>query len=109
MASQDFERGRNASIISAPDNSQFVQDTGHAAQQEDHDQTKRQAINANYINFLWCIYGIWALITIGFDNQASGLAILIPQFRKDYGSPCKGGYVIDATWQSAFSGGPVAS
>jgi SP family general alpha glucoside:H+ symporter-like MFS transporter len=68
-----------------------------------------QAIKANYVNFLWCIYGIRALITIGFDNQAGGLVISIPQFRKDYGSPYKGGYVIDATWQSAFSGGPVAS
>jgi MFS transporter, SP family, general alpha glucoside:H+ symporter len=109
MASQDFERGRNASVISAPDKSQFVQDTGHAAQTEDHNLSKWQAIKANYVNFLWCIYGIWALITIGFDNQAGGLVISIPQFRKDYGSPYKGGYVINANWQSAFSGGPVAS
>jgi hypothetical protein len=109
MASQDFERGRQASIVSAPDNSQLAQDTGHAAQQEDHNQTKWQAIKANYVNFLWCIYGIWALITIGFDNQAGGLVISIPQFRKDYGSPYNGDYVINATWQSAFSGGPVAS
>jgi SP family general alpha glucoside:H+ symporter-like MFS transporter len=94
MASQDFERGRNASVISAPDKSQFVQDTGHAAQTEDHNLSKWQAIKANYV---------------GFDNQAGGLVISIPQFRKDYGSPYKGDYVINANWQSAFSGGPVAS
>jgi SP family general alpha glucoside:H+ symporter-like MFS transporter len=109
MSTHDFERGRNASVVSAPDTSQFVQETGHAAQQEDHNLSKWQAIKNNPINFLWCIYGIWALIVIGFDNQAGGIVISIPQFRKDYGYYFQGNYVIDAGWQSAFSGGPVAS
>jgi SP family general alpha glucoside:H+ symporter-like MFS transporter len=109
MAREDLERGRNASIISAPDNSALVQETGHAAQQADHNMSKWDAIQDNPINFLWCIYGIWALIVIGFDNQAGGIVISIPEFRKDYGKAFGGEYVIDAQWQSAFSGGPVAS
>jgi SP family general alpha glucoside:H+ symporter-like MFS transporter len=109
MTKQDPERGRNASIISAPDNSAFVQEAGHAAQQADHNLSKWGAIRENPVNFLWCVYGIWALIVIGFDNQAGGLVISIPKFREDYGKPFGGGYVIDAQWQSAFSGGPVAS
>jgi hypothetical protein len=106
---QDIEAAdRKASIVGAP-TTEEVQHIGHAAQQEDHEESKWQAIKANYINFLWCVYGIWALITIGFDNQAGGLVISIPQFRKDFGYAYDGGYVINATWQSAFSGGPVAS
>ena len=109
MASKDIERGRNVSIVSAPDNSTLVQETGHAAQQADPNMSKWGAIRENPVNFLWCVYGIWALIVIGFDNQAGGLVVSIPQFRKDYGKAFGGGYVIDAQWQSAFSGGPVAS
>ena len=100
---------RGASIACAPDDSALVQETGHAAQQADHNMSKWGAIRENPINFLWCVYGIWALIVIGFDNQAGGLVVSIPQFRKDYGKAFGGGYVIDAQWQSAFSGGPVAS
>ncbi len=106
--SYDIETGRNASIVNAPTN-ENVMKIGHAAQQEDHEVSKWQAIKANYVNFGWCVYGIWALITIAFDGQAGGLVISIPQFRKDFGYPYDGGYVINATWQSAFSGGPVAS
>lgn len=109
MASRDIERGHNVSITGAADNSELVQETGHAVQQADHDMSKWEAIRENPINFLWCLYGVWALIVIGFDNQAGGLVVSIPQFRKDYGTAFKGGYVIDAQWQSAFSGGPVAS
>lgn len=109
MGSKDIEQGRNASLVDATDNSTLVQETGHAAQQADHNMSKWGAIKENPINTLWCVYGIWALIVIGFDNQAGGLVISIPQFRKDYGKAFEGEYVIDAQWQSAFSGGPVAS
>jgi hypothetical protein len=109
MASRDVEQGRNVAIVSVADNSDLMQETGHATQQADHKISKWGAIKENPTNFLWCVYGIWALIVIGFDNQAGGLVVSIPEFRKDYGKPFKGGYVIDAQWQSAFSGGPVAS
>ena len=109
MASRDIEQGRNVAIVSVAGNSDLMQETGHATQQADHKISKWGAIKENPINFLWCVYGIWALIVIGFDNQAGGLVVSIPEFRKDYGKAFKGGYVIDAQWQSAFSGGPVAS
>ncbi len=44
-----------------------------------------------------------------FDNQASGTVIGIPQFRKDFGTPFGGDYVLPAKWQSAYNGAPVAS
>jgi hypothetical protein len=109
MATRDPETGHGASILGMPDNGELLQHVGHAAQQADHGLSKWGAIKQNPVNFLWCVYGIWALIVIGFDNQAGGLVISIPEFRKDYGKAFGGGYVIDAQWQSAFSGGPVAS
>jgi hypothetical protein len=87
----------------------LVQESGHAAQQEDHNKSKWEAIKENPINFLWALYGAWALVVIAFDSQAGGIVISIPEFRKNYGYAFDGGYVINAGWQSAFSGGPAAS
>jgi hypothetical protein len=87
----------------------LVQELGHAAQQEEHNKSKWEAIKENPINFLWALYGAWALVVIAFDSQAGGIVISIPEFRKNYGYAFDGGYVINADWQSAFSGGPAAS
>ncbi|EON95830.1 putative mfs hexose transporter protein [Phaeoacremonium minimum UCRPA7] len=37
------------------------------------------------------------------------MVLSIPEFRKDFGREYAGNYVLDADWQSAFSGGPIAS
>ena len=58
---------------------------------------------------LWCLYAIFILVLGGFDNQAGGAVLSIPEFRKDFGSPYEGNYVLPAVWQSAYSGGPVLS
>lgn len=49
------------------------------------------------------------LILNSFENQAGGSVLGIPQFREDFGYAYNGGYVLPVEWQSAFSGGPVAS
>lgn len=94
----------------AQDCAEHIELFGHATQHEDHQQTKWQAIKANPRNIFWCLYGAWALICIGFDYDAGTIVLGITQFRKDFGvlQP-DGGYVIDAGWQSAFSGGANAS
>ncbi|KAH8812998.1 putative maltose permease [Xylogone sp. PMI_703] len=76
---------------------------------EDHEVLKRQAIRRNPRAFWWSIYAVWTLFLVGFDNQASGIIFGIPQFRKDFGHYFDGNYVLDAKWQSAFSGAPLAS
>ncbi|KAN0089452.1 MFS general substrate transporter [Hyaloscypha variabilis] len=93
MASRDIEQGRNVAIVSLAGNSDLMQETGHATQQADHKISKWGAIKRESHQL----------------PLAGGLVVSIPEFRKDYGKPFKGGYVIDAQWQSAFSGGPVAS
>lgn len=72
-------------------------------------QTSFQAIKHRPRELLWCIYAIFVLLLSSFDNQAGGVVLSIPQFRKDFGSPYDGGYVLSAAWQSAYSGAPVLS
>lgn len=82
---------------------------GHLANQEDHEETVRQALTRHPWAVLWCVYAIWVVVISSFDNQVGGVVISIPEFRKDFGSPFDGDYVLPAKWQSAYSGGPVAS
>ncbi|KAG9688539.1 MFS hexose transporter, partial [Aureobasidium melanogenum] len=70
-------------------------------------QNSFQVINKHPRELSWCIYAIFVLLLSSFDNQAGGVVLSIPQFRKDFGSPYDGGYVLSAAWQSAYSGGPV--
>ncbi|KAF4123885.1 Sugar (and other) transporter [Geosmithia morbida] len=77
--------------------------------QADHSTTKWQAIKANPKAFCWCLYAVWTVLLVSFENQASGIVISIPRFRKDFGDAFEGDYVVPAKWQSAFSGAPVAS
>lgn len=70
-------------------------------------QTSFQAIRQHPRELLWCLYTIFVLVISSFDNQAGGVVLSIPQFRKDFGSLYNGDYVLSAKWQSAYSGVPV--
>jgi SP family general alpha glucoside:H+ symporter-like MFS transporter len=72
-------------------------------------QTPFQAIKHHPRELLWCLYALFVLVLSSFDNQAGGVVLSIPQFRKDFGSPYNGDYVLSAKWQSAYSGAPVLS
>ncbi|EEU39712.1 uncharacterized protein NECHADRAFT_43378 [Fusarium vanettenii 77-13-4] len=79
------------------------------ANEEEHQPGKWQAIKSNPRAFAWCLFAAWCTLLVSFENNASGIVIGIPQFRKDFGNYYKGDYVIPGNWQSAFSGAPVAS
>jgi hypothetical protein len=81
----------------------------HLANQEDHEVGKLECIKANPWAFAWCLFAVWTTILVSFENQASGIVLGIPQFRKDFGSEYDGNYVLPANWQAAFSGGAVAA
>lgn len=82
---------------------------GHLANQEDHETSKLQAIKRYPLAFAWCLFAVWTVLLVSFENQASGNVLGIPEFRKDFGFYFEGNYVLSAKWQSAFSGAPVAS
>ncbi|KAI5459681.1 putative maltose permease [Mariannaea sp. PMI_226] len=81
----------------------------HLALQEDHEVGKWQTIKRNPWAFGWCLYAVWTVLLVSFENQAAGNILSIPEFRKDFGSFYNGDYVLSAKWQSAFSGAPVAA
>lgn len=85
------------------------QQLGYLADSEDHDLTKWESLKKYPLTFFWCIYAVWCILLVSFENQAAGTVISIPQFRQDFGSFFGGDYVLDTKWQSAFNGGPVAS
>jgi SP family general alpha glucoside:H+ symporter-like MFS transporter len=87
---------------------------GHLANQEDHEVGKLASFRKYPWACAWSIYMVWVVLLVSFENQAAGNIIGIPQFRKDFGHAFTAedgttSYVIDATWQSAFQGAPVAS
>jgi MFS family permease len=50
----------------------------------------------------------WIMIVVGFDNQAGGSVLSVPEFRKQFGLIFDGQYILSARWQSAIQGGPTA-
>ncbi|KAL4884539.1 general substrate transporter [Aspergillus karnatakaensis] len=81
----------------------------HLINQEDHEKSKWQAIKTQPQAFAWCLFAVWTILLVSFENQAGGIVVSIPQFRKDFGSYFGGDYVLDTTWQAVFSGAPIAS
>lgn len=108
-ASDRFDESRKPSVMSALDNPQQVLERGYAKQQKDHEQTKWQVAKSNPLSVIWCLYGVFALITSSFDQNAALVVLGIPEFRKDFGYEFQGTYVIDPTWQAIFGGAPLAA
>lgn len=77
--------------------------------QEEHEFTKWQSLKRYPSACFWCIYAVWCVLLVSFENQAAGSILSIPEFRKDFGSEYDGDYVLPADWQSAFSGAPIAT
>ncbi|KAL4778774.1 general substrate transporter [Aspergillus varians] len=82
---------------------------GYLADTEDHELNKWDSLKKYPWTFAWCIYAVWCILLVSFENQAAGTVISIPQFRQDFGAFYDGNYVLETKWQSAFNGGPVAS
>lgn len=99
----------NAEVVDLEHKHEHLEQIGHATDAEDHEETPIQAIKNHPKAFVWCVYAIYVLILTSFDNQAGGTVIGIPEFRKDFGTAFEGDYVLPASWQSAYSGAPVAS
>lgn len=104
----DVKKDSEAGVVDVGKPEHFEQVAATAAA-EDHQEGPIQAVRKHPLAFIWCVYAIYILILSSFDNQASGIVLGIPQFRKDFGTAFAGDYVLPAKWQSAYSGGPVAS
>ncbi|KAG7710813.1 hypothetical protein KL950_000779 [Ogataea haglerorum] len=80
-----------------------------AQQQVEHGLSKWQATK----KYPWTVYFmfvcVWAMVLVGYENQAGGIVVSIPEFRKDFGFYYQGQYVLEAKWQSAITGGPTGA
>jgi MFS transporter, SP family, general alpha glucoside:H+ symporter len=105
---QDVEKHQDQTVTHTEEPQQR-EELGHLASAEDHKTGKWQAIRQNPWAFAWCMFAVWTVLLVSFENQASGNILGIPEFRKDFGSYYDGNWVLSAKWQSAFSGAPIAS
>ncbi|KAG7879532.1 hypothetical protein KL905_003073 [Ogataea polymorpha] len=80
-----------------------------AQQKVEHDLTRWQATKA----YPWTVYFmfvcVWSMVLVGYENQAGGMVVSIPEFRKDFGFAYEGDYVLEAKWQSAITGAPTGA
>ncbi|SPO07368.1 related to maltose permease [Cephalotrichum gorgonifer] len=83
-------------------------DVNRTVDQQDYDLTTLQTIRKYPLSVAWTLFAIATCLLVSFENQAGGMVLGIPQFRADFGYEIDGGYVLDAGWQSAFYGGPIA-
>lgn len=89
------EQGNGTAVMGA---SQQVKDF-QARQQS---MTRKESIKEHWKPLAWCMFMFYTCIMFGFDSLAGGVVVSIFEFRRDFGHPFAGDYVIDANWQLAF-------
>jgi MFS transporter, SP family, general alpha glucoside:H+ symporter len=83
--------------------------SGDSSVTEDTPLTKWATVKQNPRLVAWCVFAVWVVVLTSFESLASSVVLGIPEFRKDFGHPFEQNYVLDAIWQSAINGGPVAT
>jgi hypothetical protein len=73
------------------------------------DRTFLASIRRYRWSLVWCVYLLWCVLANNYGKTAGQSVLGIPQFRKDFGEPYDGNYVLSATWQSAYYGAPQAA
>ena len=107
IMSFDQDKGHEASEIEHVHD--VAADLGHIANNQEHDLNAIQTIRKQPLVFGWAFFAVLTCLLVSSENNASGMVLSIPEFRKDFGHYYKGSYVLEADWQSAFYGGPIAS
>lgn len=108
MAATDEKTGRHCDINDGVA-VQEVTDHAPVAKRRFDLQSFVAAIRERPRVFVWCLYACYCSMVVAFESVATGLSTSIPQFRKDFGYPFAGDYVLDARWQAAFDAGPRVS
>ena len=94
------------SLEKVKSSAEHIDDPNDMTTYAEPEETVWQALRTRPASAFWCIYVMWMTVLSNYDNIAGGQFISIPQFRKDFGRPFEGNYVLSAPWQSAFSAGP---
>ena len=104
-----MEAEKNLKVISQHVEAADNFESAHLTNEHDHQETKWLALRRNPWASGWCIFAVWTVLLVSYENNASGSVLGIPAFRKDFGTFFDGNYVIDAGWQAAFGGGSTAA
>ncbi|CAK7226912.1 hypothetical protein SCUCBS95973_006360 [Sporothrix curviconia] len=96
----------HADAVPGTEDGQAIMTTSALAARFEHRQhslTRTQAFRDNTKPLAWCAYMFFVCIMWGFDSLAGGIVVAISEFRKDFGTPYEGDYVVDANWQLGWS------
>lgn len=96
-------------VLSSETLTEAIAVEAYVAHQEDHNISKWQSVKLNPKAVAWCFFIVWSTLLVSFEGQAGGAITGITEFRKDFGSPYDGNWVLPANWQSAYTGGPLVS
>lgn len=109
MASE-IDKGDSTAVATWSENVNEDADLARTADREDGETGFFEAIRQRPRVVAWCLVAISMCLLASFENQAAGMVLSIPKFRKDFGFEYEEGqYVLPAAWQSALYGGPIAS
>lgn len=86
-----------------------VEQTAYIQQNLEHSYTRWQAMQAYPKTCVYIGIVVFVMISCGFEGAAGGNVLAIPAFRKDFGHLYSGSYSLEASWQSAISGVPLAA
>nr|QFR37061.1 MFS transporter [Cyberlindnera americana] len=86
-----------------------IDELAHAQQKVEHDLTRWEAIKRYKTVCFYIFVCLWTMCLWGYESQAGGMVLSIPQFREDFGYLYEGSYVLSAKWQSAITAGPTAT
>ncbi|GKZ37267.1 hypothetical protein AbraIFM66950_008724 [Aspergillus brasiliensis] len=73
------------------------------ASQQQHGRSTWQALRANPILILFCLYANIGALMYGFDNLVLSLSLSMTAFEQTFGTLTNGSYVIPAYWQSLWN------
>ena len=81
---------------------------GRAVQQQEHNRSYWRTLRSDPKLLFWIGVMLWTMGVRGFENQAGGAVLGIPEFKQRFGEPLEGAdgqYFIATNWQSAIAGG----
>lgn len=108
LQGQASKKAPNTSSIVEFGGEPSIQSPGYSLHTRRND-TYLQAVRDHPGAFMWCMYIVWVMLSSNYINTAGGSVLGIPRFRKDFGGPYEGDYVLPAAWQSAYFGAPSAA
>ncbi|GKZ42253.1 hypothetical protein AbraIFM66951_000961 [Aspergillus brasiliensis] len=105
MSTDQKSESTHLEVVNQPDRQQTsgTLEFHDPASQQQHGRSTWQALRANPILILFCLYANIGALMYGFDNLVLSLSLSMTAFEQTFGTLTNGSYVIPAYWQSLWN------